>query len=208
MLCINRKVQGDKAVYLRQSIDLTGLNSTSFKNSIETIRYLFSQLERNVPSNKLEDFQPNTYGLHTRLVISNRYFSSRNNSELSSIVAFNPTTDPYKILSNLRHNNLVHTTDNEVLFYNSVGSSHTSRPKRVMFHYNGERRFKCSTNAIHRFIPVAPTIFKEGDIVEVQMTIIATPIKDKRLKLIFQLRSIALLDCSFAQVSNIYMFIF
>jgi hypothetical protein len=64
-------------------------------------------------------------------------------------------------------------------------------------------------NALYRFINAAPTLFREGDIVEIQTTIIVVPVKDDQIKLIFQLHSIALLDGSFTKVSPyIYIYIF
>lgn len=109
------------------------MNSTSFCNSIDTIRTLHSQIDRYLPSNKLAKISPDTYDKFDQLTFSNRYFSPRNNSEQSSIVPFDHTIDPYKILSSFRLTNLIHTTDNEVLFYNSTMSSSSGKPKYVIF---------------------------------------------------------------------------
>lgn len=46
-----------------------------------------------------------------------------------------------------------------------------------------------------------PTRFRVGDIVEVQMTVAAVPVKNNKYKMIIQLRSLALLDGTFADVS-------
>ena len=48
---------------------------------------------------------------------------------------------------------------------------------------------------------VNPQIFRVGDIVEAQVSFIAVPLKDKKHKMIIVMRSIALLDPSFSQVS-------
>jgi hypothetical protein len=53
----------------------------------------------------------------------------------------------------------------------------------------------------NRFFEVDPACFRVGDIVEVQMTIAAVPIRNKKYKMILQLRSIALVDSSFTDVS-------
>jgi len=45
------------------------------------------------------------------------------------------------------------------------------------------------------------TCFRVGDIVEVQITVAAVPVKNNKHKMIIQLRSLALLDGSFADVS-------
>jgi hypothetical protein len=46
-----------------------------------------------------------------------------------------------------------------------------------------------------------PSKFRVGDIVEVQTTVVAVPVKNKRFRVINQLRSIALLNGKFMNVS-------
>jgi len=53
-----------------------------------------------------------------------------------------------------------------------------------------------------RFERVDPTVFRVGDIVEVQTTLVAVPIKNGRFKMLKQLRSIALLDSTFTEVRS------
>jgi hypothetical protein len=59
-----------------------------------------------------------------------------------------------------------------------------------------------------RFSKADPTQFRVGDIVEVQMTIITVPLKKDRFKMINQLRTVALLDGSFTDVSIEHVLIF
>ncbi len=47
-----------------------------------------------------------------------------------------------------------------------------------------------------------PVRFRIGDIVEVQATIVAIPVKGNKFKTIAQLRSLALIDGSFTEVST------
>ena len=56
-------------------------------------------------------------------------------------------------------------------------------------------------NQATRFFETDPTQFRVGDIVEVQMTIVAVPIQKNKFKVITQLRTVALLDGTFADVS-------
>jgi hypothetical protein len=51
------------------------------------------------------------------------------------------------------------------------------------------------------FAKADPTKFRVGDIVEVQMTVVAVPIRNNRFKVINQLRSVALLTGKFTNVS-------
>jgi hypothetical protein len=53
-----------------------------------------------------------------------------------------------------------------------------------------------------RFDHVDPTRFRIGDVVEVQGTAVAVPIKNNRFKMILQLRALALLDGRFTDVRN------
>ena len=52
-----------------------------------------------------------------------------------------------------------------------------------------------------RFCEADPTQFRVGDIVEVQITIAVVPIRNNKFKMICQLRSLALLDGAFTDVS-------
>jgi hypothetical protein len=51
-----------------------------------------------------------------------------------------------------------------------------------------------------QFCAVQPTVFRLGDIVETQMTVAMVPVTGRRFKLVFQLRTLALVDSTFAQV--------
>lgn len=53
-----------------------------------------------------------------------------------------------------------------------------------------------------RFFEADPTRFRVGDIVEVQITIAVVPIRNNKFKMICQLRSLALLDGTFTDVSS------
>lgn len=51
-----------------------------------------------------------------------------------------------------------------------------------------------------QFGSAQPTVFRLGDIVEVQMTVVMVPVTGRRFKLVFQLRALALVNSTFAQV--------
>ena len=53
---------------------------------------------------------------------------------------------------------------------------------------------------MNRYIPIKPVKFQIGDIVEAQVSIIAVPIRDKKMKTVMILRGLTLLDGSFSQV--------
>ena len=55
-----------------------------------------------------------------------------------------------------------------------------------------------------RFFEVDPIQFRVGDIVEVQITVVAVPIRSNKFKMITQLRCLALLNGTFTDVSILY----
>ena len=55
-----------------------------------------------------------------------------------------------------------------------------------------------------RFCKVEPSWFRVGDIVEVQITVAAVPIRNNKFKMISYLRCLALLDGTFTDVSVLY----
>jgi hypothetical protein len=55
---------------------------------------------------------------------------------------------------------------------------------------------------LHSYRVAKPQIFRIGDIVEVQISFIAVPLKRQNFKMLTVLRSIALLDSSFSEVRN------
>ena len=72
--------------------------------------------------------------------------------------------------------------------------------------HQGESEIKvctcyCLVTTKTRFSKVDLTQFRVRDIVEVQITVIAVPIWNSKYKMITQLRSLALLDGSFTDVS-------
>ena len=68
---------------------------------------------------------------------------------------------------------------------------------RISYTYQRRERL----TVISRYEPVEPKIFRIGDIVEVQVSFVATPLQGGKWKMRTVLRAITLLDGSFAQVS-------
>jgi hypothetical protein len=63
-------------------------------------------------------------------------------------------------------------------------------------------------NHATRFSETDPMQFRVGDIVEVQMTIVAVPIQKNKFKVVTQLRTVALLDGTFTDVSWCFVQLF
>lgn len=61
-----------------------------------------------------------------------------------------------------------------------------------------------NTTTMHRFETAEPKIFRIGDIVEAQVSFVATPLQNGKRKLRTVMRTVALLDGSFAQVRHLF----
>ena len=57
-------------------------------------------------------------------------------------------------------------------------------------------------NTQNRFTPSKPAKFQVGDLVEVQVSLVAIPQQERKLKTVMILRSITLMDGRFSQVSS------
>ena len=57
----------------------------------------------------------------------------------------------------------------------------------------------------HRYTPVKPVIFGVGDIVEVQASFMAVPLKQGKFKTMMVLRGITLVDGTFTQVRKVVL---
>ncbi|KAK0437096.1 uncharacterized protein EV420DRAFT_1652222 [Desarmillaria tabescens] len=111
------------------------------------------------------------------LDISNRYFETMKTHPQEQ-AEFEPGMDPKGILAAAGiKRNLIHMEDKKVWFYMSKVDE------------NGERKF----------IMTEPQIFRIGDIVEVQLSIIAVLMKKLQRKLKLKLRMVAMINESFTK---------
>lgn len=227
------------ARYLRQSVQLTGLGTSTFNDCISNILNIYAMLSREVPPNTLEAYKTEQYRNYSCLNIYNRYFTSRRDDPTGMSVDFGDDVDPRGILASLLTNGLFHGEDNKVLYFErdqttkkwatspllqphkQVGRHDiTINVARYTFvycavsthlshlHLHPSTKYPLINAHDHyRFQPTSPSHFRVGDIVEVQITISMFPIGSKveKYKMFTHLRSIALLDNSFAQVNAIYI---
>ncbi|PBK82756.1 hypothetical protein ARMGADRAFT_1090060 [Armillaria gallica] len=111
------------------------------------------------------------------LDISNHYFETRKNQPQEQ-VEYEQGVNPKGILAvACLKRNLIHTEDNKVRFYTSK------------INENGERKF----------FPSEPQMFRVGDIVEVQLSIMAVSMKKTQRKLKLKLRMVAMIDESYTK---------
>ncbi|KAK7033606.1 hypothetical protein VNI00_012843 [Paramarasmius palmivorus] len=170
-----------RAGFLRQGIAITGLGTESFEKSLDGIKVADHVLKRSVPQQAAEPLGCfSDLNGYTTFHVSNRYFLPRRLVEGEESVDFPDNVDPYGILRKIAGSEFVHTKENVVKY---------ERIKRV------------SAEDI-TFEAVSPTIFRSGDIVEAQFTLMVVPIgKGGRppYKTFPVLRTITMLDDTYSK---------
>ncbi len=95
---------------------LSGLNTEAFNDVIATIYSLQTLLAAHIPSQSLSPWSPSLFQEYPSIDLSNRYFSRKRDS-LEPSIPFALGVDPQGLLSHLLQDDLVHTSDNEVQYY-------------------------------------------------------------------------------------------
>ena len=93
-----------------------------------------------------------------------------------------------------------YTEENAVLYFERQGSNDNNYKFSDFYH---EENYHSHTFR-HRYIPVKPVIFGVGNIVEVQASFMAVPLKQGKFKTTMVLRGITLVDGTFTQVRKQY----
>ncbi|KAK0442061.1 hypothetical protein EV421DRAFT_1904239 [Armillaria borealis] len=170
----------DNYGFLQQNIRLTGLGCQPFKDTADTILEAQLVFERQFLEGIFQKWTPDNLDDNISINISNRYLESRR-SHPQEEALFEKGVDPKGILAAAcTKKNLIHIKDNKVRFFTSSIDK------------EGER-------CICRFDAAEPQIFRPGDIVEVQLSIIAVAMKNSQKKMKLKLRSVALIDEGFTK---------
>jgi len=106
-----------KQQFLRQSVQITGLNTSTFQKCIDNLHRINDAFSRSLPANTLEIFFPDKFGNYSALNFSTRYFTSRNDDPIGSAIPFNHSVDPHAVLTSMTSDRYFHGVDNEVLYY-------------------------------------------------------------------------------------------
>lgn len=72
---------------------------------------------RVLPKNSLEDWCPLMYGDHVAIDMTNRYFTDRHDQPPTDTINFKSCVDPDGILDRLMGDDYIHTSENEVEYY-------------------------------------------------------------------------------------------
>ncbi|KAK0479775.1 hypothetical protein IW261DRAFT_1336601 [Armillaria novae-zelandiae] len=170
----------DKAFTLSQSITVTGLGCALFNDAIATLQEMKLTAEREFKHGMLDKWTPSTYRGFPEFTLSNRYFRTVKEGAQHEAVPFSNDVDPVGILQRLGKTDMVHTEDNVVQYF----KAHTND--------KGKRRFQRAR----------PQLFRIGDVVEAQCSIIVFKTKGIKHRMKLVLCAIALLDCDITLVSE------
>ena len=107
--------------------------------------------------------------------------------------------DPYRYLAKAAGTALCDTEENAVLYFERQGSNDDDYKFSDSYHEENyhSHTFQC------RYTPVKPVIFGIGNIVEVQASFMAVPLKQGKFKTMMVLRGITLVDGTFTQVQRV-----
>ncbi|KAF9465631.1 hypothetical protein BDZ94DRAFT_1306973 [Collybia nuda] len=170
--------------YLRQSLTISGLGTTKFDQALAAATEIYGAFDRTFPDGQLESWSASGFispGDFSALDASNRYMIPRRDVPKAQHQPFPPHVDPKRILEEMAiGSEHVHTEENSVFYF----TSHLVGP--------GKRTF----------VDAPPQTFRIGDIVEVQVSFVAVPLKGDQYKMLTILHSIALLDGSFGQSAS------
>lgn len=186
----------DRARHLRQSIELTGLNTPIFQTCITNIQQIHTIFAQHMAEGTLEDFQLSMFQDSTCITAGTHYITSRHEDWHSPAILIPRSLDPKGILASHCIGEQFYGPENEVLYYGVVSTE--GKPTRCV-----SQSVPSNITLIPhhvRFAGIGPMIFKVGDIVEVQMTAAVIPLKNARFKMILNLHSLALLDGSYSRV--------
>ena len=104
---------------MAQSITVTGLGCSTFKDATSTLKEIRLIAEREFKNGMLEKWSPGTYHGFSALTFSNRYFRTVKEGDHHEEVEFSKDVNPVGILQRLAKNDLVHTEENVVQYFKS-----------------------------------------------------------------------------------------
>ncbi|KAK7039287.1 hypothetical protein VNI00_010192 [Paramarasmius palmivorus] len=175
---------------VQQRVVITGLDQPTFIQAIEGLNRINAFLRRQIREETIPDIHIST-GEHHTIEVSNRYFTSQRFAGNEAHVTFPQTVDPKGHLERLKSSTYVHTTENDVAYYERIVDG------------NGKQKV------------MDPSRFRVGDIVEIQLTLTLAEMQRKatgnrltrnneeRYKTRLVLRGITMLDSEFSEAVRV-----
>ncbi|KAF6747794.1 hypothetical protein DFP72DRAFT_821263, partial [Ephemerocybe angulata] len=166
---------------LRQHVKVTGLGSDDFAAYIDKLHEVHEMFVEHVKDRFVVPFDFLPHEGHESVESHSRYFTDRFLVPYEKNQPFLPGVDPHHVLRKIQPDDFIHGQDNIVEY--CVRNMGTKGPT---------------------YDACDPSLFKVGDVVEVAFSFVGVPIKDKRMRVILQLRGLTLLDNTIRKVRRIY----
>lgn len=190
-------VRASRPRFLRQGLSLTGLGDQAFDEIVTKIARAHGLFKRSLGDQLLDSSVFSAFKDFNTVDMGNRYFTSRSEAANDDIVKMESDVDPLGILQKAAGGDLVHCEDNQVLYFEKQIRKELSDYEYVK-HYLS----RPTLTIYYRFKKVSPAIFQIGDLVEVQVSMVALPQRGAKAKASLILRSISLMDSRFSQVNR------
>ncbi|KAK6974080.1 hypothetical protein R3P38DRAFT_3239941 [Favolaschia claudopus] len=171
----------ERVANLCQRVELIGLGSEKFVESITSVLIVQDHFRRFFAGQRVNAWNFADEDGHPRLNCTCLCLTKTDGRAVEEI-PFGPGVDPLGQLAKFRTSNLAHTAENDVKYF---------------------RRAKSSKESVEGFFEAFPSVFRKGDIVEVQGSIVAFFAKNNVVKTIFQLNTLTLLDASFSKAAEV-----
>lgn len=123
----------DKARYLRQSVQLTGLGTPIFQTCIDNIQQIHMIFAHHMTEGAMEDLELSTFQDAPCITTTARYLTSRREDPHSPAVRIPRSIDPKGILAGTS-GDYFYGQDNEVLYYSMI-SMFSAKPTRCVEYY-------------------------------------------------------------------------
>lgn len=116
----NTYSKAQNQLYLKQSIGLTGFGGSAFQDGIAAIQEIHRLFSRNFPQHMLEAWMPGEFDQKPTIDMANRFFTHRSQANRDDLSLFCTNVDPDGVLRRALNDKCVHTSDNEVAYYERV----------------------------------------------------------------------------------------
>ncbi|KAJ7239831.1 hypothetical protein C8J57DRAFT_1727235 [Mycena rebaudengoi] len=164
-------------LYISQRVSIAGYGDSGFDDGMAKKDEIFSLFERYFPEGTMQqanDINP----LRDVLTAATRVFTPRTDAPTGRDIAFTPQLDPIGRLEHMKGNDLIHISDNQVMY---------------------TKRIRDPRDGGIAYVPASPGHFRSGDIVEAEIFFVAIQRRDKSTVLTSRPRGIILLDSNFSK---------
>ncbi|KAF9031149.1 hypothetical protein BJ165DRAFT_1535480 [Panaeolus papilionaceus] len=179
---INRLTNKNQAKYARQSVGLTALKTGVFDEVFNAIAEVHNLFRLQVGKGMEQRSTFATFEDNPALDVCNRYLTHRRNAQYDEREELSETIDPHGFLLAAAGNDYLYTSENVVQYHQLQGGKSGS-PARVE--------------------TCRPTVFQVGDVVEVQVSFVALPMRGNRFKISLVLRGMLQLNNEATRRSNV-----